>query len=133
MTKPARFPVMLAYLKGNAKTDDDKELIALFEKHTKDVSEHFENCLPEAPHWEGMWNPEIISRADWHGPGFHKGFRQYDVTSDSKDDMRIWKLLGDGDTCFWDAHNVSMEASLTDIVSDASKQLSSTSKDHGKN
>lgn len=108
-TKPTpRFDSMMAYLIEHKATEDDQALISLFERHRERVAQHFESCVPDGQKWM-KWSPSVCSRAEMHGPAFHKGFRQMDVTDSSADDVQIWRLLAYGDTRFWDAHAESMK------------------------
>mgnify|MGYP000216819462 CR=1 FL=1 len=43
-------------------------------------------------------NAEVLPELDY---GFHKAFRQYDVTASGEMDMAIWHLLGSSKT-FWE-------------------------------
>ena len=116
-TTTPRFDAMLAALKEKAGAlepefarfaDGDNTLIQLFERHRKAVSEHFESCVPDGQPWM-KWNPSTCPRNEIHGPYFHKGFRQWDVTGSAEDDIAIWKLLARDTTNFWDAHQASMK------------------------
>lgn len=105
----SRFDSMMKHLKAHADGADDRKLIALFEKHRAIVSEHYQNCIPAedgSDYWQ--WTPAVCPLREFHGPMFHKGFRQFDVTSSGKDDMAIWHLLRGNTTNFWQAHRHSM-------------------------
>ena len=112
MNKTPRFNVMMAYLKAvdqhdtNVDNSQNQYLIDLFEKHKEVISDWFEDCVPTL---EKGWNPNICSRAEWHGQSFHKSFRQICVCNNTQDDVTIWKLLAEGKTSFWDAHHESMK------------------------
>ncbi len=112
-----RFYVMLDHLTFHAKGDGDTELLELFEREAERVAAHYESCVPALDgqdYWK--WSPTICSLAEFHGPLFHKGFRQCGVTSSGTIDMLIWGLLrgswGDpkhvSSNSFWNAHHHSM-------------------------
>ena len=101
---------LLARTKGGP---GDRALLALFEKHPQ-IAEHYEDCVPALNGEDDWgWKPSICPLAEAHGPMFHKGFRQYDVTPNPRDDMAVWSLLSGfyerGSETFWDAHAHSME------------------------
>lgn len=108
-----RFDRMMGYLQANADGKGDLELLALFTKYRKEISGLYEAYVPDGQKWMG-WDPSRCTRAEMHGPYFHKAFRQMDVTATGKEDSRIWNLLsswGDGPTSntFWSAHHESMK------------------------
>lgn len=98
--KNPNFELFLKVYRARAKTEDDRKLIELFENHSRDVGEHFESCIGYVAGYLLKLTRE--SMLDGFGPQFHKGFRQWDVTSSGAADVEIWKLLSTGDTCFWD-------------------------------
>lgn len=110
-----RFCVMLDHMLYHANGPGDAALLSLFEKHAAAVAAHYEDCVPALDgrdYWK--WSPSICPLAEFHGPQFHKGFRQWDVTPSGEDDIAIWNLLatlGEGHTSesFWNAHHHSME------------------------
>lgn len=113
-----RFYVMLDHLVLHAKGDGDRRLLDLFERHLEPIAEHYESCVPALDgrdYWK--WKPSICPLAEFHGPMFHKGFRQADITASGDDDMEIHSLLrgswGDlkhvSSASFWNAHAFSME------------------------
>jgi hypothetical protein len=111
-----RFERMFAKLKAIAKSPSDRSLIAVFEKHEKAIAEHYESCVP-ALDGSDFWKytpTKDYPLNQFHGPLFHKGFRQHDITGSAHDDMQIWHLLsGMGDEphseAFWEAHEFSMK------------------------
>lgn len=85
-----------------ATSEGDLQLIGIFERNKKEISEHFESSLPE----NNAWAKYVGPANEFHGPLFHKGFRQFDVTKSGKVDVMIWNLLA-GNECpaFWDTHS----------------------------
>lgn len=112
MSDTPHFDKMLAKLK-ESELPDSKKLVALFEANRGDVSAHYEGCIPAADgtdYWK--WKPSICPLNEFHGPLFHKGFRQVDICLNGdtgEADSAIWKLLANGDTDFWDAHYESLK------------------------
>ena len=111
MEKTPIFDAMLTQLKRSRKPGS-KELVRLFEKNRADVAKHFETCIPDLrgkDYWK--WGPEHCTLQEFHGPMFHKGFRQYDVCGDKgADDSAIWQLLGRStEHTFWKCHHDALE------------------------
>ena len=107
-----RFDAMMAEFSTTASTHEEKDLLALFEKHSADVSEHYEACVP-ALDGSDVWGyrpTEGFPLNQFHGPIFHKGFRQTEVVgADRAADLDAWRLLASGKVpAFWSAHAESM-------------------------
>ena len=105
-----RFEKMMAVLQAAPPNPGNQKLIVLFQKHKEAISYHFESCVPDGQEWLN-WKPEHCSRNEVHGPMFHKGFRQFDVTNNPEDNVSIWKMLSTSDDgcTFWEAHYESMK------------------------
>lgn len=108
----SRFQRMHEHFRSHSCTKNETELLGLFKEHQHEVEEHFEACVPAldgSDFWKYTPTKEY-PLAEFHGPLFHKGFRQFDVTKSGADDRRIWELLAEGDVgAFWNAHNASMK------------------------
>ena len=85
--KHPNFARFLKVYKVRAKTKDDEKLIELFEKHALNVGEHFESTIEYVAGY--LEKPTREQMLDGFGPTFHKGFRQWDVTSSGADDVAI--------------------------------------------
>jgi len=104
-----RYDTMIDALKANAVQADDILLLALFEKYPH-VKEHYETCVPAldgTDFWQYTPSPQYPLN-QFHGPVFHKGFRQFDVVDVQAVDQKIYQLLMWGCPAFWDAHELSM-------------------------
>lgn len=106
LLKITRFKVMLMNLTKNVKTEKDLLLVSLFIEYENPLEQLFESCIPDTQPWM-KWDPKKCTRAEIHGPMFHKSFRQTDVVN-GKVDSAIWDMLN-GPTAFWEAHHESMQ------------------------
>ncbi len=99
MPNKVKRPTLGAIIKGltEAGTPGDLELAVLFRKHRQDINDHFRNTLMYVSDWRDWADSQI----EVFGPQFHKGFRQWDVTTSGDDDVAIWKALSGGDNNFW--------------------------------
>lgn len=121
-----RFERMFAKLKATGKSRSDTELLGLFVQHREAVSAHYESCVPAldgSDFWKFTPSKEY-PLSHFHGPLFHKGFRQHDITGSAQDDMRIWKLLAGSEDipaseAFWDAHHHSMKTRIAKATEEA--------------